>query len=53
MAFMNAIMGVGPNAQAEEDILEGHGDEDYNPDEAEEGEEEMDGDDQAIPVQVT
>lgn len=42
---MSLIMGGNGDAQAEEDILEGHGDEDYNPDEEhdDDGEEDDDG----------
>ena len=60
MAFMNLIMGQPTGAQAEEDFLEGHGDEDYNVDEEEqdgeedEGEASEDGGEgETVEVQVT
>lgn len=53
MAFMNLIMGGGVNAQAEEDILEGNDDPDYNPEGApEEDEDEMEGTEEVV-VNVT
>ena len=60
MAFMNLIMGQPTGAQAEEDFLEGHGDEDYNVDEAEEDGQDEEGDSgddgqngETVEVQVT